>query len=311
MSSRKVIVFGPTGAVGSAAARTAHELGASVVLAMRDTTKAIPGLDADTEKSGNYERVRADLTLPDSVRDAIQHTGAKYAFLYLAHAMPDHMKSTIQALKSAGIELVVFNSSFTVQGDPQAVESRDLIPFLHAQVEMNLLEVFGADGFVAARPGSFASNNVQFKTGVHEGHVRIFAPDTTVDCIVPEDIGRVCGTILAKGPQDDQRAIYLYGAHLMSQADAVRVVAKVLGKNVRIESMNGDDAFKMFTQDHKLPEPLAQFFIRQSIKSRPDTLDVFGYPVTQEQLSNVHRYSGKPATTFERWVEQNREKFEA
>ncbi|KAJ7247417.1 hypothetical protein B0H12DRAFT_743451 [Mycena haematopus] len=39
-----VLVFGATGAVGSACARHAHSLGATVSLAVRDTKKPIPGL---------------------------------------------------------------------------------------------------------------------------------------------------------------------------------------------------------------------------------------------------------------------------
>lgn len=66
MAARKVIVFGPTGAVGSAAARTAASLGAEVTLAMRDTAKVIPGLDDEKEKNGAFERTQADLTNPDT-----------------------------------------------------------------------------------------------------------------------------------------------------------------------------------------------------------------------------------------------------
>src|ERR1700760_1967681 len=122
MAPHKVIVFGPTGAVGSAAARTAQEQGAQVVLAMRDTTKAIRGLDAEKEKQGSFERIYADLTKPDTVGEAVNKTGAKYAFMYVAQGTSDHMKSTIQALKNAGIELVVFLSSFTVRGELKAIE---------------------------------------------------------------------------------------------------------------------------------------------------------------------------------------------
>ena len=114
MASRKSNRFlGPRGAVGSAAARTAEELGAKVVLAMRDPEKSIPGIDSEKEKQGSFERVQADLTKPDTVRDAVNTTGAKYAFIYLAHGAPNGMKSTIEALKSAGIHLVVFLEQFS------------------------------------------------------------------------------------------------------------------------------------------------------------------------------------------------------
>jgi uncharacterized protein YbjT (DUF2867 family) len=309
MSSRKVIVFGPTGAVGSATARTAEELGAKVVLAMRDTEKAIPGLDAGKEKQGSYERVYADLTKPDTVRDAVKTTGAKYAFIYLAFGMPDGMKSTIEALKSAGIELVVFLSSFTIRGDLKAIQPSQSIPYVHAQVEIKLEEIFGVDGFVAARPGSFASNTLQYKAGLKKGEVKIHIPDAKVDCIVPEDIGRVCGTVLAKGPQDEQRAIYLYGPTLLPQTDAVKILAKVLGKDPKIVSLDEQEAYKMFVEERGVPVHLAKYMISQAAKTTTGHNEVFGYAVSEEQLSNVQKYSGRKATTFEEWAEQNKQIF--
>jgi uncharacterized protein YbjT (DUF2867 family) len=309
MASRKVIVFGPTGAVGSAAARTAEELGAKVVLAMRDTEKPIPDLDAEKEKQGSFERVHADLIKPDTVLDAVNTTKAKYAFIYCAHGTADNMKSTIEALKSAGIDLVVFLSSFTVQGDLKAIQPSEVIPYVHAQVEINLGEIFGADGFVAVRPGSFASNTRQYKAGLEKGEVKIYGPDAKVDCIVPEDIGRVCGTVLSKGPQDEQRAIYLYGPKLLSQTDSVRTLAKALGKNPKIVSADEQDAYKMFVEERGVPVPLAKYMISRAGRTATGHSQVFGYPVSEEQLSNVQKYSGRKATTFEEWVEQNKQMF--
>jgi len=36
---------------------------------------------------------------------------------------------------------------------------------------------------------------------------------------------------------------------------------------------------------------------------------VFGYSVREKELSHVQKYSGKEATTFEKWVEQNKQIF--
>lgn len=309
MATRKVIVFGPTGAVGSATARTAQELGAKVFLAMRDTAKAIPGLDANKEKQDGYERISADLTKADTVYDAVRISQAKHAFIYVAFGTPDHMKSTIEALKSAGIELVVFLSSFTVRGDPSAIQPSEAIPYIHAQVEVSLTQVFGPDGFVAARPGSFASNTRGYKSQLEKGVVKIHMPDATVDCIVPEDIGRVCGTVLAKGPQDDQRAIYLYGPKLMSQTDCVKIIAKALGKSPKIEAMNEEEAYKMFVEERRVPPHIAKYMVSQTGKTVSGQRQVFGLPVGEEELSNVEKYCGKKGTTFEEWVDQNKSTF--
>ena len=306
MGSENVIVFGPTGAVASSAARTAGELGAKVVLAMRDTQKSIAGLSAEDEKSGNFSRVQADLTKPDTVRNAVSSTNAKRAFIYLAHGSPDHMKETIAALKSAGIELVVFLSSFTIQEDLASIPPSEMIPWMHAQVELQLQEIYGEDNFVALRPGYFASNTVAYKSGLQEGSVKIFKSDAKVDCIVPEDIGRVAGTVLAKGPQNAQRKIYLYGPDIISQREAVQTLAKVLGKSPHIEDINAQDAHKHFTS-HGMPPPLADYMVRASERgSGAGEKQVFGHAVSEEELVNVEKYSGRKSTTFEKWVEQNK-----
>ncbi|RDW88423.1 hypothetical protein BP6252_00455 [Coleophoma cylindrospora] len=309
MAAPKVIVFGPSGAVGSATARAAYDLGAKVVLAMRDTQKPIPGLDEAKETDGSFERVQADLNNPDAVRDAVSSTQATRAFIYIAHGSSDNMKSTIQALKSAGIDLVVLLSSFTIQGEPEDVKPSEVIPYVHAQVEITLKEVFGPGGYIAARPGSFASNTLQYKAGLESGLVKIFAPEATVDCIAQEDIGRACGTVLVKGPRDENPAMYLYGPQLISQADCVKTLAKVLGKNPAIETMDREEAYKIFTEQRRWPAPLAEYMIRQSGAVDPARSLVSGYPVGAEELLNVEKYTGKKAITFEEWAEQNKQMF--
>jgi NAD(P)-dependent dehydrogenase (short-subunit alcohol dehydrogenase family) len=132
-----VIVFGPTGNIASYAARKASELGAKVILAMRDTSKSIPGLSEQDEKSGKYERVTADLSDPKSVSAAVEKTGAKRVFFYLVWTMMDHMKSTIEALKASGVEFIVFLSSSTIQVPKEDVPPTNLIPYMHAQVEIS------------------------------------------------------------------------------------------------------------------------------------------------------------------------------
>ncbi|EXJ86574.1 hypothetical protein A1O3_03527 [Capronia epimyces CBS 606.96] len=280
---------------------------------MRDTSKAIPGLDSATEKdsNGSFERVPADLQNPDTVRDAVTRTQATRAFIYIAPRSSDNMKSTIQALKSAGIELVVLLSSFTIRGEPEDVEPSEVIPYLHAQVEISLKAVFGPGGYVAARPGSFASNTIQYKAGLESGLVKIFAPDATVDAIAPEDIGRACGTVLVKGPRDGntKTAMYLYGPQLISQADCVKTLAKVLGKSPAVETMGRDEAYKKFTEERRWPAPLADYMIKHWGAVDPARSLVCGYPVGAEQLSSIEKYTGKKAMTFEEWAEQNKQRF--
>jgi hypothetical protein len=167
------------------AAITAQQNGAKVTLAMRDPQKTIPGLSQQAERDGGFQRVQADLTKPDTITAAIKSSGATRAFFYLAFGMPDHMKSSISALKSAGVEFVVFLSSSTIQVDKKDVSPKEIIPYMHAQVELSLDAVYGEDNYVAVRPGRFATNLLRQKAAVQEGEVRLFGGHFVQDCITP------------------------------------------------------------------------------------------------------------------------------
>ncbi|KAL8955399.1 MAG: hypothetical protein Q9183_006664 [Haloplaca sp. 2 TL-2023] len=131
-----------------------------------------------------------------------------------------------------------------------------------------------------------------------------------MDCIAPEDIGRVSGTVLAKGPQVEQRVIYLYGPELTSQSDCVKIIASVLGKEVKIEERDAESAYKMFTEEESMPPPLAEYLVKQFGKRFPEGVDAaFGTTIDRKHMENVERYSGKKAMTFKEWVENNKAKF--
>ena len=300
-----VIVFGPTGNIGSVAARTAHEHGVKVVLAMRDPKKAIPGLSSQQEQAGGFERVQADLTDADSVAAAVKTSGAKRAFIYLAFGSPDNMKSTLVALKSSGIEFVVFLSSYTVSGDPKDIEPSDIIPYHHAQVELNLDEVFGPENYVAVRPGGFATNMLRYKSEIAAGEVKLYTPNFKVDCITPIDMGRVSGIILARGPKNGQRKVYLYGPQIPSMSDAIQTIAKLLGKNVNITTIDAQEALEQYLK-FGLPKPMGEYMIRRFGTDEDATIARSHY---EEGVENVQLYTGTPSTGFEEWVAANKDLF--
>ena len=147
-----VIVFGPTGAVGGAVASEAGKR-----LAMRDINKPIDAITSDQERDGNFTRVHADLSDPESVKQAVQRSGAKAAYVYLVF-VPGGLKGALQAMKDAGIEYVVFLSSFTIKKntDVRDIAPEAFIAYAHAQAEAVLEDIGMAH--TALRPGSFASN---------------------------------------------------------------------------------------------------------------------------------------------------------
>jgi uncharacterized protein YbjT (DUF2867 family) len=319
-SNNKVLVFGPTGNVGSTAALTAQQLGAKVYLAMRDTTKPVPNLTTAQEQELGLERVHADLTQPETVTKAVAQAGGdiKAAFLYLAYGSPDHMRATAEALKAAGVAFVVFLSSGSVQSvDLRAVQPTDWGAWLHAQVELVLGEVFGEQrGFAAVRPCYFASNILLYLKNIAAGETaRVVYPDAKFDFIVTEDIGRVCGNLLARGPdalRDGSNVVFLAGPQLISQEAVLQLFGKALGKEVKVEGFEDEEEMVRFvTEKFGVPEVGA----RQLVDSFRGTRD--GTPLFREEgayekaVANIEKYGGKPATTVQQWVEATSATFAA
>jgi len=271
---------------------------------MRDPSKPIPGLSQDPGSSDGFHRVQADLQKPDTVSKAVQVSGAKRAFIYLAHGSADHMRGAIEALKAAGVEFVVFLSSFTIHLDKglRDIPATDFIPYVHAQVEANLDDVFGEENYVALRAGAFASNLLQYRQGIAAGEVSMWSGKFEQDNIVPGDIGRVAGNILVSGPKNGQQKVYLYGPETRSVHDSVVKIGEILGKEVKIRFLSREEALKDFISQGR-PEPLAKYMVEAMDSKGLDK------PRYEEGVGNVELYTEKPATRFEDWVGENREVF--
>jgi uncharacterized protein YbjT (DUF2867 family) len=310
------IIFGPTGHVGSAAARAAQQYGAKVFLAMRNPEKRIPNLSVEQEQAAGFERIQADLTKPDTIRAAVTKTRAKHAFIYTVFGTADNMRSSIEALKSAGIEFVVLLSSSAIQSesidDLKSIPLSSFVAYAHAQVEINLAEIFGHRGFVAVRPGYFASNSMQWKTMIRAGEVKILYPDAKFDWISPEDIGRVCG-VLAGGSQAarEQNAISLYGPELISLRDAVAIMGSVFGKDIKVTELDEQDGLEAMKVSG-IPEPVAKHLVKVlRIKMGLEESDELSVNQAHEEArDNILKYSGKIPTRFEQWTAENKHEFD-
>ncbi|KAJ7856273.1 hypothetical protein B0H14DRAFT_3865053 [Mycena olivaceomarginata] len=315
-----VLVFGATGAVGSACARHAHSLGATVTLAVRDTKKPIPGLSLEQEKAGGYKRVQADLTQPGTITEAVAQSDAKHAFIYLIFSppgVPDPNRPALEALKAAGVEFVVFLSSFSVELYEPAIDrvpAQEFIPYAHAQVELALQDVFGAS-YVALRPAGFASNSLRWAGMVKAGGaVKVAYPEANFDWIVPEDIGRAGASILVGGPSrtGGKTNVILCGPEVISQGDAVKIVGKVVGKELTVEAIVDEEAVKVMAASG-LPEPLARYLVRtlaNGFEGASVSAEVFfGSDQYKVGVENVRKYAGK-ATTLVEWATENKGAFE-
>jgi hypothetical protein len=279
---------------------------------MRDTSKSIPGLTEELEKSGGFSRVQADLQEPETVSQAVKTSGAKRAFIYLVHGAKDFLKASITAMKDAGIEFVVFLSSFTIHTDKglREIPPSELIPYFHAQVEANLDDTFGPDNYVAVRPGCFVTNLLSEKDGIVAGEVKIYGGTFEQDNITPGDIGRVAGTILVSGPRNGQKKVYLYGPETLSIHDSIAKIGKVLGKDLAITTLGQKEGYDKYVAQG-FPPIFAQYMVDTLATMGPDKGDGKRFPNYEEGVKNVELYTGKPSTGLEEWVQENKAIFGA
>lgn len=314
MVCEKIIIIGATGQVAAAAALVAQEKGHKVSLAMRDTKKTIPGFTPEQEQNAGFERVYADLTKPDSIRDAVEKTGAKRAFLYCL--IGDDLRPSIEALKTAGIEFVVFNSSSSVKGDLRAIAKSDYIAWHHAQVEIALAEVFGTSNYIAVRPGAFASNLFTWKNMAKKGQFTIVYPDAVFGYITPQDIGRVCGALLATGPQVLEtkaglNIVNLTGPEPLSQREAAEMIGKAIGKELPVVSLSEEGGVQFFVDSFGIPGFAAKGMV-QTLKAMAEkgrSHEMYQGDLYEEARGNVERYTGRPSTKLIQWLEDNSEAF--
>ncbi|KAK4454879.1 hypothetical protein QBC34DRAFT_374654 [Podospora aff. communis PSN243] len=311
-----IIIFGPTGHVGSAVALAAPSLDASTtILAMRTPSKPIPCLTPALEASHPYIRIQADLSSPSTLTTAVSSTGATRAFVYIDHTSPDFMLSAFTALKEGGIKFVVFLSTGIIRGDLSAVTTNDIITYSHARVEMNLQRVFGRENVVPIRPAFFASNAFWWKGAVPSGKVKVYAPELRVDWIAPEDIGRVAASVLVNGTKEGyEEAVWLVGPQKVSLREGLGMIVRaVTGKEGEVVEVGAEEGKSMYVE-FGLPPPMAETLV-ESFGKLKVLQEAGGGLVTDEEweagAKAVETYTGRPAMKLEEWIEENKDEFRA
>lgn len=309
-SSNNVIVFGAGGAVGRAAAISAAENGAKVWLAMRDPSKTIPYLSAADKKSAGFERIKADLLDPSSLKAAVTKSRASTAFVYMMASAKDSMKSAFETLKDSGITDVVLLSSYTVTPSAAVAKDLDYVSRVHALTELQLIE--SGLNYVTLRPAYFSSNMLWNTQGIKEGEVKLFKPEHLADFIAPEDIGAVAGALLttpsARLPHNEinGKSIFLCGPKVMTIKEAVMIVGKILGKEIKIMEINESE----FREAKKfLPQPVLEAIVenqKRNASSDHEYTDAFWLLASE----NVRKYARKEPMSFEEWVRVHKAEFE-
>ncbi|KAK5956095.1 hypothetical protein OHC33_002668 [Knufia fluminis] len=292
-----VIVFGPTGDVGSIAALEASKRGAKVWLAMRDPSKNIDGITKVQEQQGSFHRIQADLTNAESVKSAVQQSGAKAAYLYRVNGMED----SIQAMKDAGIEYVVFLSTSVIlpSQDIRQIPQSDVIAYVHAKIEIALENASIAH--TALRPAFFAGNVLRdLDRSKWPWEARVVHAHWPSDCIAPRDIGRVAGSVLVDRPSSTSKEIiYLAGPQLITSIEQWNIIKKVTGQTIEIVQLGPEEYTQELVSKGFAP-PIVKDLVRY--KGEVEIESFYPEQFYKEWVANTKKYSGYESTTFEEYI---------
>jgi uncharacterized protein YbjT (DUF2867 family) len=273
-----ILVTGATGNAGAAVVRALLDAGEEVRAVVRDADRRLPG-DVDT--------VVADLNDPESL--APHFDGVAAAFLLSGY---EGLTETLAGMRRAGVERVVLlSSSAAPSGDLTNAVARYHVLSERAVRESGLEWTF-------LQPNSFMTNTLQWAPQLRQGDV-IRAPfaDVRVATIDLADIGTVAAAALTSSAHAGH-AYRLSGPDSLLPADRAAVLARVLGRDLRLEAHPNDEARAEMSQ--AMPPEYVDAFFRFFADGELDEAQV---------LSTVEDVTGAPPRSFEQWAAAHADDF--
>jgi (4-alkanoyl-5-oxo-2,5-dihydrofuran-3-yl)methyl phosphate reductase len=280
-----ILVTGATGNIGSELVKLLVAKGLPVRVISRDEKK-VSHLDPAVQ------RVIGDRHDPSVVRKAAQ--GADKVFMLAVIFDKNHEadRLLIEEAKQAGAGQIVMISSGTVR-----IEN-NLIGRLHREKE-ELIEQSGIS-WTFPRPGGFMSNSLQWADTI-KSQSKVFNPmgKGKTAPISPYDIAGVAAVALTSAGHEG-KAYDLTGAELLSTAEQVEILSKVLGKPIDCVDVPVEVAAERAIASG-LPEALVESLAELWVQIRKEA-GAF-------QTNEVERLTGRPAQAFETWCREHRSAF--
>lgn len=265
------LVSGATGNVGGELVRALVAAGQPVRALARGGGPA--GLPAGVEVA------TGDLDRPESLTGALG--GISGAFLLPGYA---DMPGLLEVIRQAGVERVVLLSGSSADGDTSNA--------ITAYMAASEAAVRGS-GLPATilRPSGFMSNTLQWAPQLAAGDlVRAPFASVGVAMIDPRDIAAVAALALT-GTGHQGRTYRITGPQALLPADRVRILAAVLGRELRFEAQPDDEARR--EMEAAMPREYVDAFFSFYADGTLDESVV---------LPAVGQLTGRPAGTFEQWA---------
>ena len=267
-----ILVTGATGNVGGQLVRRLASAG--------ETVRALGRRAAPSGMPEGVEGVVGDLDRPETLYEALD--GTRGVFLLPGYR---DMAGVLAEVRRAGVERVVLLSGSSAEdGDMGNAISRYMILSEAAVRESGV-------PWTILRPSGFMSNALRWAPQLRAGNV-VRAPfaGVRVAAIDPNDIAAVAAEALTSAGHED-RIYRLSGPEPLLPADQVRVLAAVLGRDLRFEGQPDAEA-RVEMEGVMAIEYVDAFFSFYA----EGTLDESKVYPTVEELT------GRKPHTFERWA---------
>ncbi|MFI7701811.1 NAD(P)H-binding protein [Nonomuraea sp. NPDC049480] len=262
----KLLVTGATGNVGRHVVSQLAEAGLEVRALVRDPGRA--GLPV--------EMAQGDLTMPETLHPALEDVES--VFLLWPAFTADGAAEVVEAIAKHARRVVYLSANAADE------------PGTHYHEIERLIRNSGL-GWTFLRPGGFAANTLGWAGQIRQGVVRWPYGAASRPLIHEKDIAAVAVHVLTSGGHGGA-AYVLTGPEQLTQAEQVRVIGEVIGREVRWEDQSPDEA-----RDRMMAAWGDPAFVAAALRTWE------GFVAVPEPVTDtVERLLGRPALTFRQWA---------
>lgn len=276
-----ILVTGASGNVGGDLVPLLLSRGAKVRVLVRDERKV-------AHLAGTVERVTGDLGKPETLTRAFADVESFFLMTTDHDGGTTFVTNAAAAAKAAGVRHVVYLSSLS------AVRPTTLIGKWHRAREQ-VLEATPGLAWTFLRPGAFMSNTLQWAGSIKaQGAVYLPNADRPVYPIDSLDMAAVAAVALTQDGHEG-KAYPLTGDERLTARDQVNVLARVLGKPIRVVEVTPE----------KAKEGMARSGMPPLLVEAVDELIRSDWDEEEGAAAMVRELTGRAPSTFEAWVKRH------
>ncbi|MFB4272799.1 NAD(P)H-binding protein [Nonomuraea sp. GTA35] len=267
----KILVTGATGNVGRHVVAQLAAAGIDVRAFARRPERVQAGVEA----------VQGDLTVPETLEPALKDVES--VFLLWPGLSTGNAAEVVSAI-AGHARRVVYLSAFVPGGDGSAGH--------YGEIE-GLIRRSGL-GWTFLQPGGFAANTLGWADQVRQGVVRWPYGEASRALIHEKDIAAVAVHVLTSAGHNGA-SYAITGPDELTQAEQVRVIGEVVGREVRWEEQPPEEA-----RERLLAAWGDEAFVRSALQAWASFVTA-----PERATDTVQRLLGRPALSFRQWAEDH------